>query len=266
MSEPRPSIDSSSNPPRKVRKGAWEGIILFICLAAVLIYVGFVALNVVRDRENLNQTEDRTVASAGLTAAGHKGLSDKFTDKQGRLLADPPASADQLIDPDTLVVAHIAGADETPGSSWSKWETHLAQVTGKKVVDQVYDNGAQQIAAVTSGKVTLLALHAADAPFLVNNYGFQPLAALGNQSGINGNRLDLIASASSPIANPADLKGHRLVCTVPSSITGYRAAIAILMQDLGLRPNVDYEIIWSLGQTLHHRRRRKEIRSRRRLR
>ncbi|MGD0465004.1 MAG: PhnD/SsuA/transferrin family substrate-binding protein [Tepidisphaeraceae bacterium] len=248
MSEPTPSIDSSSNRLPKVRHGAWEGILLFICLAAVLTYVGYVAVNVIRDKATLSRAEDHTVASAGLRAPSQKSLSDKFTDKQGRLLADPPASPDQLINPDTVVVAHIAGADETPGTSWLEWEGRLAQMTGKEVVDQAYDNSADQIAAAASGKVTLLALHAADAPFLVNNYGFQPLAALGNQSGINGNRLDLIVSASSSIAKPADMKGHSLVCTVPSSITGYRAAIAVLMQDLGLRPNVDYEIIWSLGQ------------------
>jgi phosphonate transport system substrate-binding protein len=82
----------------------------------------------------------------------------------------------------------------------------------------------------------------------VNNYGFQPVAVLGNQSGINGNHLDLIVPAGSSIAGPGDLKGRKLVCTTPSSITGYRAAIAVLMQDQGLRPNVDYEVTWSLGQ------------------
>jgi phosphonate transport system substrate-binding protein len=249
MSEPTPTVDSSTNPSfPKGHHGVWERRVLFLSLIALMIYVGIAAVNTVREKETLRQTEDRTVASAGLKGAGQKGLSAKFTDKQGRLLADPPASSDQWINPDTIVVAHIAGVDETPGTSWPQWESRLARATGKKVVDQVYNNSADQIDAAASGKVTLLALHAADAPFLVNNYGFEPLAVLGDQSGINGNRLDLIVSADSPIAKPADLKGHRLVCTVPSSVTGYRAAIAILMQDQALRPNVDYEIIWSLGQ------------------
>src|SRR5262249_37588686 len=96
--------------------------------------------------------------------------------------------------------------------------------------------------------ITLIALHAADTPFLVNHYGFQPLACLGNKSGVNGNRLDIIVPAGSSIASPADLKGHRLVCTEPSSITGYRAAIAVLMREFSLRPDVEYEVTWSLGQ------------------
>ena len=67
-------------------------------------------------------------------------------------------------------------------------------------------------------------------------------------AGVAGNRMDLIVPASSALNGPADLRGRRLTCTAPSSITGYRAAIAVLMRDEGLRPNVDYEITWSLKQ------------------
>lgn len=221
---------------------------MFSSLAVVLIYVGIAAQQVMRGRDAVRQSEAQMVASAGLTDAGDKGLAANFTDKQGRLLADPPTSPEQLLDPQTLVVAHIDGADATPGSSWSEFESRVTAATGKKVVDQVYTNSPDQVAAIGAGKVTLLALHAADTPYLVNNYGFQPLAVLADASGPNGHRLDLIVPAGSAIAKPADLKGHRLVCTIPSSITGYRAAIAYLMKDHGLRPNVDYEIIWSTSQ------------------
>jgi phosphonate transport system substrate-binding protein len=203
-----------------------------------------------KQKEYVRLTQARTVSIAGLSSTGHKGLASKFTDQQGRLLADPPASADQYLNPDVIVVAHIDGADETPGASWADWEEHLSRHIGKKVVDQVYTNSADQIAAAASGKVTLLALHAADTPFLVNNYGFQPIAVLGDDAGVAGNRMDLIVPADSSINKPADLVGHRLTCTAPSSITGYRAAIVTLMQDDGLRPNVDYELTWSLKQKL----------------
>ncbi len=249
MPDATPTIPSAVD--RGIFKGqnsSWARIILFICLIAPMIYVGLAARETIHENNSLRQTQDRALASAGLTILHPKTLSPKFTDKDGRLLADPPTAADQWINPDTLVVAHIAGADETPGASWAEWEARLAEITGKKVVDQTYSNSAEQVADAASGKVTLLALHAADTPFLVNNYGFQPLAVLGDPSGVNGNRLDLIVSADSPVTKPADLKGRRLVCTVPSSITGYRAAIALLLQEQGLRPNVDYEIIWSLSQ------------------
>lgn len=250
MSDAKPSEGTAVNYGLlSGRFGLWARVISILCLALVLVYVGIAALSTIHETQVvLLQTQDRTLASSGLKALSHKVLAEKFTDKQGRMLADPPANPEQWINPDTLIVAHIQGADETPGNSWSEWEAQLAQITGKKVVDQTYTNSVEQIAAATAGKVVLLALHAADTPFLVNNYGFQPLAVLGNKSGINGNRLDIIVPPDSPIQNPANLRGHRLVCTVPSSITGYRAAVAVLLHDQGLRANVDYELIWSLSQ------------------
>ena len=226
----------------------WARSILFLCLAAVMVYVGVAAQQTMQSKEIVRQSQAGTMASAGLSIHGPKTLASKFTDKQGRLLADPPESPDQFINPDTIVVAHIDGSDETPGTSWADWEEHLSKAIGKKVVDQTYTNSADQISDAGSGKVTLLALHAADAPFLVNNFGFQPLAVLGDRSGINGKRLSLVVPAGSPIATPSDIRNHKLACTVPSSITGYRAAIAYLMHDQGLRPNIDYEIIWTTGQ------------------
>jgi len=250
MSDARPSKGMSVNYGLlSGRYGLWARIVCILCVAAVLVYVGMAALKTIHETQVvLSQTRDRTLASSGLKAMTHKALDAKFTDKQGRLLADPPVDPAQWGNPDTLIVAHIPGTDETPGNSWEEWEARLAQVTGKKVVDQTYTNSVEHITAAAAGKVVLLALHAADTPFLVNNYGFQPLAVLGNQSGVNGNRLDLIVPADSPITKPADIRGHRLVCTVPSSITGYRAAVALLMGEQGLRPNVDYEVIWSLKQ------------------
>ncbi|HEY2588065.1 MAG TPA: PhnD/SsuA/transferrin family substrate-binding protein [Tepidisphaeraceae bacterium] len=234
--------------PHRRGSGLVGRIILFACLAAALAYVGIAARQVMQGKEAVRQSEEQTVASAGLvTGSAHKVLTAAFTDKQGRLLADPPASETEWLNPDTLVVAHIEGDGTTPGASWAQWEARLAAATGKKVVDQVYTNSPDQVAAISAGKITLLALHAADAPFLVNNHGFQPLAVLGDASGINGHRLDLIVPAGSPIAKPADLRGHRLVCTVPGSVAGYRAAVAFLLRDQGLRPNVDYEVIWSTG-------------------
>jgi phosphonate transport system substrate-binding protein len=220
---------------------------------AVLIALGFAA-NAARQMLAANQgkaiTEAGVVHGMGLTEPVEKKLSPQFTDSQGRLLADPPASPDQLLDPRTIVMAHLDSSDpETPGVDWTKFEAHLSEVTGRKVVDMVFDNGPAQLAQIAAGKLTVVALHAADAPFLVNNYGFQPAAVLGDEaSGANGNHLDLLVPPNSPINSPADLRGHNLVCSVPSSITGYRAAVALLMQDNNLRPNIDYYVTWSMGQ------------------
>ncbi|HUB24298.1 MAG TPA: PhnD/SsuA/transferrin family substrate-binding protein [Tepidisphaeraceae bacterium] len=229
--------------------GAWSTWLLLACLAVALIFAANAGHQAMMANASRDAAQQQLVHAMGLTEPAPKGLAPRFTDSAGRLLADPPSDASQLVDPSVIVVAHLDSSDpETPNIDWNAFEAHLAQATGRKVVDQAFDNGPDQMVQISQGKLTLVALHAADAPFLVNNYGYQPAAVLGDESGANGNHLDIVVPAKSPINSLSDLRGRTLVCTLPSSITGYRAAVTLLMNDAGLQPNVDYTITWSLGQ------------------
>jgi phosphonate transport system substrate-binding protein len=245
---------SNAQPdPRDLRKnyptsGSWVRWILF---GALLVAIGFAAdsaRQVFMANADNKITEQAVVHSMGLTDPTPKALDASFTDTQGRLLADPPA-ADKLVDPQTIVVAHLPDGDaESPNFPWAKFEAHLADATGRKVSDMIYDNGPDQLALIKKDGITLVALHAADAPFLVNNYGYEPAAVLGDEGGASGNHLDIVVPANSGLNATSDLKAHTVVCTVPSSITGYRALVAMMMDQQNLRPNVDYFVTWSLGQ------------------
>ncbi len=251
MSQQPPDPASNPNPtlPSNSRIGTFARVLLFLALIAAILWAGNAAMRTMQARNDEQLTEDNTVKSVGLVTPTPKVLAGQFTDSQNRLLADPPSGSDQLVDPNPIVVAHIAGDDEAPAAGWSQFEKGLAKATGKQVVDMKFDNSADQLAKINKGGITILALHAADTPFLVNNYGYQPAAVLADQSGVNGNHVDIIAPANSPLNSAADLKGHTLECTVPASITGYRAAVALLMENEQMRPNVDYFIAWSLSQT-----------------
>jgi len=207
--------DAPSPAPRRAGQtfGQYTRILLYLCLLVTLAYVGIYALNMWKTNADLQATLSQTAASSGLVTPAEKHLAPKFTDAKGRLLADPPSDPTQLADPDTLVVAHIDGTEENPGTSWKSFEAHLAQITGKNVSDEIYDNSGDDVAKIAAGKITIVAAHAADAPYLVNNYGFQPVAVLGDNSGANGNHLDIIVPVGSPITATADLKGHTLECT-----------------------------------------------------
>lgn len=231
------------------RAGGYVRIVIWLCLAVV---VGF-SLDSARQtwvsRSDASGNSASVVRTMGLVQTGSKRLAPQFIDAKGRLLADPPTAPGQFIDPPTLIVAHIDSTDaENPGLSWLDFEKHLSTATGKPVTDMVYRNDDESLKQIKDEKLTLVALHAADTPFLVNNFGFQPTAVLGADGVPNGNHLDIIVPASSPISSLDAVRDHKLVCTVPSSITGYRAAVAALAQKAGLRPNVDYQIVWSLGQ------------------
>jgi phosphonate transport system substrate-binding protein len=245
--EPKPS----GAPITRRKTGAmqtWTMAILIVCVLGTIAYVANFARWTLQARELALQTQEAAVRGYGLVEPKHKTLSDRFTDVHDNMLADPPTDSTQLVDPAALVVAHIGGDAEDPQISWSAFESHLAKVTGKKVQDVVWTNSGDQIQSLNQGAITIVALHAADAPFLVNNYGFEPAAVLADQGGVTGHKMDLIVPATSTITSPGDLKGHTLVCTVPSSIVGYRAALVLLAQNVSLRPEVDYFVTWSMGQ------------------
>jgi phosphonate transport system substrate-binding protein len=165
------------------------------------------------------------------------------------LLADAPGDPDKLIDPDTLILAHYVDADDDAQLvDWAALQAQLAEATGKNIVGREFWNSADDVAAVKAGKVQLVALHAADTPYLVNNAGFIPVAVLGTEAGATGNRLNIAVPASSTIEKLADLRGHTLTCTAPDSMTGYRAAVVVLMQEAGLVADRDYTIAFSHGQ------------------
>jgi phosphonate transport system substrate-binding protein len=225
-------------------------IAIWLCLFAAIGLAANSLLQVHSEKASNEQNARDTVASTGWIPPTAKHLAAQFADAQGKLLADPPSDPKQIADPETICVAHVQSSDaDNPNIDWDQLESHLAQATSKKITDMVFDNSPEQLAQIGKGAITIVALHAADAPFLVNNYGFEPIAVLGDESGANGNHLDILVPANSSITHATDLKGHVLTCTVPSSITGYRAAVALLMQNEQLRPNVDYTLTWSLSQT-----------------
>ncbi len=184
----------------------------------------------------------------GLITPTVKHLAAKFTDHAGRLLADVPASPSEIIDPPTLVVAHMADEDDTADISWEKFARHLSAATGKPVVEKPFENSPDEMGEIQDGGITIVALHAADAPFLVNNYGFQPMAVLSDETGALGKHMNIIVPRGSPITKLVDLRDRTLVCTSPNSVTGYRAAVVLLLKNEQLRPNVDYALAWSYRQ------------------
>lgn len=241
-----PSASGSGSSPRTdtlVRLLLYSGLLAAV---AVVAYVGFRAL---QDQASLRAAQDRLVATHGLITPSPKRLSPEYVDADESLVADTPSDPEKLIDPETLVIAHYEGDDDDDERvDWEGFEKYLGEATGKQVVSQPYLNSADEVAAVKAGKIQIVALHAADTPYLVNNAGFVPVAVLGTEKGASGNHLVVAVGPQSDIRSLADVAGHRLTCTRPDSITGYRSAIAILSHEAGLRPGVDYGIHFSFGQ------------------
>ena len=230
---------------------AWRTVrvLLYLTLAGAVGAVAYASFQAAQDKRVMRHSHDRIVNQIGLTPLAIRHLAPKYTDKHDRLLADAPSDPKELLNPDPLVLAFDEDADaETQTVDWNAFQKHLAKATGKKIVAKEFRNRVEDIESVADGKSQIVALHAADAPFLVNNAGFIPVAVLAGESGANGNHLDLVVPANSKITTLAELQGHTLTCSTPLSITGYRAAVAVLQEETGMRPDVDYFINFSLSQ------------------
>ena len=139
--------------------------------------MGYTTFRAWQDRAVMQDSVDHLTELRGLVQPVQKHLAAEYSDKEGRLLADPPSDPANLLDPDTLVLAHYIDADvETQMVDWDALQKFLAQATGKNIVLQEYLNSADDVAAVKAGSIQIVALHAADAPYVVNNAGFIPIA------------------------------------------------------------------------------------------
>src|SRR5262245_57767207 len=184
------SDSDSSVDPGAQRRSMVALRVAYLVLAAVLvalIYLGYQAICV---KSSLSESQQRTMTGLGVTTATTRHLATRYSDVHGRLMADAPSDPKELLDPDTLVLAYGEDTDlDVQPVDWEDFQKHLAETTGKKVIAQEYSHAASDVAAIVDGQIHVVALHAADAPFLVNNAGFIPIAVVGRDGGAVGNHL-----------------------------------------------------------------------------
>ncbi|HTQ39648.1 MAG TPA: PhnD/SsuA/transferrin family substrate-binding protein [Pirellulales bacterium] len=241
--------DSSGHSGPGTQRLPLVRVILYLGLAAAVAVIIVAGVQTIRATASLHESQDRTAATFDITTPAPRHLAADYTDRDGRLLADCPSDPQKLLNPDTLVLSYGEDSDlDIQPVNWDDFQKYLAQITGKKVVAQAYTNTVDDVLAIKEGRVHVVALHAADAPYLVNNAGLIPVAVLGYDQVAAGNHLDLAVAPASNIKTLGDIRGRTLTCTRPTSVTGYRAAIAVLLRDAKLRPDVDYIVNYSFGQ------------------
>src|SRR5262249_40850787 len=111
---------SPSKPPSFVPHNSDypQGIRLVLRSALYLILIGAIgiaaysAFRLVQERAHVAELQEHLATSRGLIQPVRKRLAAEFSDKDGRLLADPPTDPQQLLDPDALVLAHYVDAEE----------------------------------------------------------------------------------------------------------------------------------------------------------
>jgi phosphonate transport system substrate-binding protein len=176
-----------------------------------------------------------------------RGTLDKlYCDRDGDLVADPPADESQWIDPDTIIFSYTPVEDPAVYAKvWDGFIQHMTRVTGRKVVFFPVQSYAAQYEAMRSGRLHVAGVNTGGNPVAVNCAGLVPFAMMAARDGSFGYEMEIIVPADSTIKSPSEIKGNTMAFTSPTSNSGYKAPAALLKSEFGLTVNTDYKPAFS---------------------
>ena len=173
-------------------------------------------------------------------------LDPVYVDKNGDMIADTPEDPSMWLDPDTLIFAYAPVEDPAVYEEvFVDFQKHLEEVTGKNVKWFAVTNYATQIEAMRAGRLHVSGFAAGTVQDAVNVGGFVPMVVMGTENGFVGYRMAIITYKGSGISTIDDIVGKNVAFVSESSNSGYSAPRAILYQNFGILPNVDYEVSFS---------------------
>ena len=223
--------------------------VMTLLVLAILVFGGVYFVKSRQWEQATRQNVPTMLVQMGFDSAKPMQLDPQYTDADGDLVADPPKSPSQLVDPDKLVFCFITSetTDSEP-SSWNQLVDFVSKRVGKPVEMVTFDSSAEEIQALHDGKVHVARFNTGNVPAAVNAAGFVPFCTLGrDDNSIVGVYSQIIVPAENPIHTPADLKGQMFTFTSPGSNSGYKAAL-VLLKDRGLLPQRDYDFRFSNSQ------------------
>lgn len=167
-----------------------------------------------------------------------------FVDDDGDLLCDSPAD-DACVTPEKLVFSYVGGPEEVDESeTWADLISALGEATGLPAEYQHYASAEDQLAAIVAGEVQVVGLNTGSIPMAVEAAGFHPIGTLGKADGTFGYKMMLLSSPNG-IEAASGLAKKRIAYTTPSSNSGFKAALAYLMNEADLKPERDYQWGWT---------------------
>lgn len=225
--------------------------ILLIAVPAAAIAWGVKSYWDGQQQAEEQKTQQNTVRNL-LGGEESNTLAKNFTDADEDLLADPPEDAEKLQDPEELVFSYYASLAETgeEGSeeqTWKPFTEALAEATGKPVTYVRFNDVNEQLRALADGSLHITAFGTGAVPTAVNKSGFTPLCCFADAEGKYSYTMKIIVPAGSKIKEVKDLRGKRVTFTRPRSNSGYKAALALLLDEHDMQPERDYKWGFSYG-------------------
>jgi phosphonate transport system substrate-binding protein len=183
--------------------------------------------------------------SASAADCNRGDLDQQFCDEDGDLVADTPSNPDDLLDPRVLIFSYTPVEDPSVYENvFTEFMEYLSEKTGKPVQWYGAESYAAQVEAMRSGRLHVAGISTGPTVFGVNLAGYVPIAIMCKGDGTFGYKLQLITHKDSDIMEVKDLKGRKVAHVTPSSNSGNQAPRA-LFKDMGVTPDVDYEVTYS---------------------
>jgi phosphonate transport system substrate-binding protein len=173
-------------------------------------------------------------------------LDEQYCDRDRDLVADLPLDPADWVDPDTIIFSYTPVEDPAIYAKvWDGFIQHMAKVTGKKVVFFPVQSYAAQYEAMRSGRLHIAGVNTGGNPVAVSCAGMVPFAMMASKDGSFGYEMEIIVPADSDIKSPADIKGHTMAFTSPTSNSGFKAPSALLKSEFGLVADQDFKTTFS---------------------
>jgi phosphonate transport system substrate-binding protein len=173
-------------------------------------------------------------------------LDERFCDRDGDMIADPPTDPSEWVDPDTLIFAYTPVEDPAVyREAWADFLTHLEEVTGKPAQFFPVQSNAAQIEAMRSGRLHVAGFNTGSNPLAVNCAGFVPFTIMAALDGSFGYEMEIITHPDSGIETVEDIKGKTLAFTAPTSNSGFKAPSALLKAEFDMVEGRDFEATFS---------------------
>ncbi len=177
----------------------------------------------------------------------YRGTLDKqYCDRNRDQTADLPLDPKDWVNPSTIIFSYTPVEDPAVYAKvWKGFIDHMAKVTGKKVKFFPVQSYAAQYEAMRSGRLHIAGVNTGGNPVAVSCAGMVPFAMMAKADGKFGYEMEIIVPKGSPIKAPADIKGHTLTFTSPTSNSGNKAPSALLKSEFGLVKDKDFKTNFS---------------------
>jgi phosphonate transport system substrate-binding protein len=170
-------------------------------------------------------------------------LSSRYTDADGDLIADPPKDVNHWIDPPTINFSYLATEQDRYADVWAQFIDFLGQQCNRTVTFVHQDSVDGQLLAMQQGELHVAGINSGSVPLAVNYCGFVPICTFGNDGKMATYTMKIIARSDSPVRNLENIRGHQLALTNPTSNSGWKAPMILLLREHKLKPLLDYNIV-----------------------